>query len=294
MRALREAMADPVSLIRSRAHRLPRHLRVRRAGARAPRRLAPSPGARHHPARPPPRPRTHARRAAGRRRRARARARARPARGRERRRRPRRGSPRSGPEAVIVCAFGALIREPLLSAHPMLNVHPSLLPRWRGAAPVERAIMAGDARTGVSIMALTAGLDSGPVFAVGEEPIAAEDTYGTLAPRLAELRRRAAGRRARPLAGRRADPQAEVGHDVRREDHRRGSPARSGRAARPSSSGWCARSPRTSGRSPSCPAGSGSGCSRPGPRPDGPAAGHRRRARRPRRCSARPLAGSSC
>ena len=55
----------------------------------------------------------------------------------------------AAPEAVCVCAFGALIKEPLLSEHPMLNVHPSLLPRWRGAAPIERAIMAGDERTGV-------------------------------------------------------------------------------------------------------------------------------------------------
>jgi methionyl-tRNA formyltransferase len=86
-----------------------------------------------------------------------------------------------------VCAFGALIKEPLLSEHRMLNVHPSLLPRWRGAAPIERAIMAGDARTGVSIMEVTAGLDSGPVCLQVEEPISASDTYGTLAERLARL-----------------------------------------------------------------------------------------------------------
>lgn len=91
------------------------------------------------------------------------------------------------PDAVIVCAFGALIREPLLSEHDMLNVHPSLLPRWRGAAPIERAIMAGDAETGVAIMRVTAGLDSGPVCLVEREPIGPEDTYGTLAPRLAQL-----------------------------------------------------------------------------------------------------------
>jgi len=91
------------------------------------------------------------------------------------------------PDAVVVCAFGALIREPLLSSFEMLNVHPSLLPRWRGAAPAERAIMAGDAQTGVCIIRLTAGLDSGPVFLEGVEPIAADDTYGTLAPRLREL-----------------------------------------------------------------------------------------------------------
>jgi methionyl-tRNA formyltransferase len=93
----------------------------------------------------------------------------------------------AAPEAVVVCAFGALVKEPLLSAHPMLNLHPSLLPRWRGAAPIERAIMAGDERTGVCIMRLTGGLDSGPVCLSAEEPIAADDTYGTLAARLAPL-----------------------------------------------------------------------------------------------------------
>jgi methionyl-tRNA formyltransferase len=91
------------------------------------------------------------------------------------------------PGAVVVCAFGAIIKEPLLSAHPMLNVHPSLLPRWRGAAPIERAIMAGDERTGVCIMRLTAGLDSGPVCLTAEEPITVDDTYGTLVARLAPL-----------------------------------------------------------------------------------------------------------
>jgi methionyl-tRNA formyltransferase len=91
------------------------------------------------------------------------------------------------PEALIVCAFGALIREPLLSEHAILNVHPSLLPRWRGAAPIERAIMAGDRETGVTIMRLTAGLDSGPVALTGQTPIGEQDTYGTLSPRLAAL-----------------------------------------------------------------------------------------------------------
>ncbi len=91
------------------------------------------------------------------------------------------------PEVVVVCAFGALIKEPLLSEHEFLNVHPSLLPRWRGAAPIERAIMAGDERTGVSIMRLTAGLDSGPVCLTEAEPIAVEDTYGLLATRLAKI-----------------------------------------------------------------------------------------------------------
>jgi methionyl-tRNA formyltransferase len=89
-------------------------------------------------------------------------------------------------EVVCVCAFGGLIREPLLSSYRMLNVHPSLLPRWRGAAPIERAIMAGDETTGVSIMELTAGLDSGPVCLQAGQPIGPQDTYGTLAARLAE------------------------------------------------------------------------------------------------------------
>ncbi len=88
---------------------------------------------------------------------------------------------------LIVCAFGALIKEPLLSEHELLNVHPSLLPRWRGAAPIERALIAGDEQTGVSIMRLTAGLDSGPVCLSGVEPIAALDSYGSLAGRLQEL-----------------------------------------------------------------------------------------------------------
>jgi methionyl-tRNA formyltransferase len=93
----------------------------------------------------------------------------------------------AAPDVLIVCAFGALIREPLLSEYEVLNVHPSLLPRWRGAAPIERAIMAGDRETGVSIMRLTAGLDSGPVCLSGVEPIQPEDTYGSLAVRLQSL-----------------------------------------------------------------------------------------------------------
>jgi methionyl-tRNA formyltransferase len=91
------------------------------------------------------------------------------------------------PDELVVCAYGALIKEPLLSEHLLLNVHPSLLPRWRGAAPVERAIMAGDEQTGVSIMRLTAGWDSGPVCLAATEPIAPDDTYGTLAARLQTL-----------------------------------------------------------------------------------------------------------
>ncbi len=89
------------------------------------------------------------------------------------------------PEAVAVCAFGQLIREPLLSELPLLNVHPSLLPRWRGAAPIERAIMAGDERTGISVMRLTAGLDSGPVARREEIAIGPEDDFESLSRKLA-------------------------------------------------------------------------------------------------------------
>jgi methionyl-tRNA formyltransferase len=91
------------------------------------------------------------------------------------------------PEAVILCAFGALVKEPLLTDHDILNVHPSLLPRWRGAAPVERAMMAGDAQTGVSIMRLVAELDAGPVYAHKPEPILPSDDYAALSARLQDV-----------------------------------------------------------------------------------------------------------
>ena len=91
------------------------------------------------------------------------------------------------PDALVVCAFGALIKEPLLSRHPILNVHPSLLPRWRGAAPIERAILAGDEETGVSIIRLTAGLDSGPICLQERTPIGPEEDHGALATRLEQI-----------------------------------------------------------------------------------------------------------
>jgi methionyl-tRNA formyltransferase len=91
------------------------------------------------------------------------------------------------PDAVLICAFGAFIREPLLSEFPMLNVHPSLLPRWRGAAPIERSIEAGDEETGVTIMRPTMEMDAGPIALQEPEPIRPEDDYGSLSPRLAAL-----------------------------------------------------------------------------------------------------------
>jgi methionyl-tRNA formyltransferase len=91
------------------------------------------------------------------------------------------------PGAILVCAFGQLIREPLLSEFLMLNIHPSLVPRWRGAAPIERALMAGDRETGVTIMRVTTELDSGPVGLAKRIPIAEEDDYASLSGKLAEL-----------------------------------------------------------------------------------------------------------
>lgn len=88
---------------------------------------------------------------------------------------------------VVVCAFGALVKEPLLSHPGLVNVHPSLLPRWRGAAPIERAIMAGDERTGVCVMRMVAELDAGPVCLREEEPIRPDDDYGSLSSRLASV-----------------------------------------------------------------------------------------------------------
>jgi methionyl-tRNA formyltransferase len=92
-----------------------------------------------------------------------------------------------GGEWASICAFGQIIKEPLLSELPMLNVHPSLLPRWRGAAPIERAIMAGDQETGVCVMKLVAGLDSGPVALRRTTPIGTEENFEQLSGRLAEM-----------------------------------------------------------------------------------------------------------
>lgn len=90
-------------------------------------------------------------------------------------------------DVLVVAAYGLILPQPALDwpQHGALNIHASLLPRWRGAAPIERAILAGDAVTGISIMRLDAGLDTGPVAIRTAVPIAPEDTAGTLARRLA-------------------------------------------------------------------------------------------------------------
>ncbi|HEY2178972.1 MAG TPA: methionyl-tRNA formyltransferase [Caulobacteraceae bacterium] len=93
-----------------------------------------------------------------------------------------------GIDAAVVVAFGQILPAGVLGA-PRLgcyNLHASLLPRWRGAAPIQRAIMAGDAATGVQVMAVSEGLDEGPIAATFITRIDAADTAGTLAQRLAE------------------------------------------------------------------------------------------------------------
>jgi methionyl-tRNA formyltransferase len=92
-----------------------------------------------------------------------------------------------GVEVVVAAAYGALIPAELLDRALWLNVHPSLLPRWRGAAPVERAIMAGDAETGVSIIRLVEELDAGPIGASASFPIGADDDAGAVFARAADL-----------------------------------------------------------------------------------------------------------
>lgn len=93
------------------------------------------------------------------------------------------------PLSVFVCvAYGKLVPSALLSFadHGMVNVHPSLLPRWRGAAPLQRTLLAGDSETGVCLMDLDEGLDSGPVYARVTTPIASKETLGSLHDRLAK------------------------------------------------------------------------------------------------------------
>jgi len=90
-------------------------------------------------------------------------------------------------DTVVVCAYGLLIPNELLGRALWLNVHPSLLPRWRGAAPVERALMAGDDETGVTIHRTVEALDAGPVAARLAFPIGPDDDAGTVYARAAEV-----------------------------------------------------------------------------------------------------------
>jgi methionyl-tRNA formyltransferase len=92
------------------------------------------------------------------------------------------------PDLIVVTAFGQIIRQNVLDlpAHGCINVHPSLLPRWRGAAPVQATILHGDPVTGTSIMKMDAGIDTGPVIAQREMPVESGDTAASLSARLAE------------------------------------------------------------------------------------------------------------
>ena len=95
--------------------------------------------------------------------------------------------PDAGVELGVVVAYGRIIPAPLLEQVPMLNLHFSLLPRWRGAAPLERAILAGDRETGVCIMKIDAGLDTGPVYARRAVPIGDRTTLENLRAQLVEI-----------------------------------------------------------------------------------------------------------
>lgn len=96
---------------------------------------------------------------------------------------------RRRPDAIVVAAYGLILPQAVLEIPRFggVNVHASLLPRWRGAAPIQRALLAGDRETGVSIMQMDAGLDTGPVLLRESVPISADDTAGSLHDRLAEL-----------------------------------------------------------------------------------------------------------
>jgi len=114
---------------------------------------------------------------------------------------------------AIVVAYGSILPQSILDipANGCLNIHASLLPRWRGAAPIQRAIMAGDETTGICIMRMDAGLDTGPVLLTREVRIGAEETAGELHDRLAELGGRAVVEALEKLDTLRARPQAETG-----------------------------------------------------------------------------------
>ena len=158
--------------------------------------------------------------------------------------------PQDPVDAVVVCAYGLLIPADLLARALWLNVHPSLLPRWRGAAPVERAILAGDEETGVTIHETVKELDAGPIAAQEAFPIAPEDDAGAVFARSAEV---AARLLDRVLPAPSVQPAARRRRDLRRQDRPRGPGARS-RATRSTRGAACGRSPRTSAPGRRCTA----------------------------------------
>ncbi len=115
-------------------------------------------------------------------------------------------------DVAVVAAYGLILPPPVLAApgHGCLNVHASLLPRWRGAAPIHRAILAGDPVTGVTIMQMEAGLDTGPMLAIARTPVE-DKTAGELTAELAEIGGRLMAEVLADLPTRRAEPQPELG-----------------------------------------------------------------------------------
>lgn len=115
-------------------------------------------------------------------------------------------------DAAVVVAYGLILPQPVLDAPRLgcLNMHASVLPRWRGAAPIQRAIMAGDTETGVDAMMMEAGLDTGPVLASVRTPITPRDTAGTLHDRLAALAAELAPRALAGLADGSLTPQPQT------------------------------------------------------------------------------------
>jgi methionyl-tRNA formyltransferase len=115
------------------------------------------------------------------------------------------------PEAMIVVAYGQILSAGILEipVHGCLNVHASLLPRWRGAAPIQRAIEAGDTQTGVTIMQMDVGLDTGPILLQRTTPINNDDTGGSLHDRLAQLGAGALVEALDELAAGRIEPRAQ-------------------------------------------------------------------------------------
>ena len=153
----------------------------------------------------------------------------------------------ASPDVVVVVAYGELLGREVLDLAPLgaVNVHLSLLPRWRGATPVQHALLAGDERTGVTVMRMDAGLDTGPVLGTLEDEIRPEDDAGTLGERLARLGgmllvgviRQLAGEGlpARPQDDRKATSAPKLGPDERslRWDETAASLARRVRALSP-------------------------------------------------------------
>ena len=120
------------------------------------------------------------------------------------------------PDAVVVAAYGLLLPPALLEAGRFgaLNIHASLLPRWRGAAPIQRALLAGDRETGISIMQMDAGLDTGPVLLQESMPIVADEDAGTLHDKLAALGAQAIVEALSEVANGRARAQPQPSYGV--------------------------------------------------------------------------------